>query len=57
MGKSDEYRHYAEECLELAITFQSPEARAALLHMAQVWFHLAGRQEAASAVSVDDESG
>jgi hypothetical protein len=41
MGKPEEYRRYATECLELASVFQSPEARAVLLHMAQTWFRLA----------------
>ena len=41
MGKPEEYRRYATECLELASIFQSPEARVVLLHMAQTWFRLA----------------
>jgi hypothetical protein len=56
MGKSDEYRRYAEECLELASTFQSPEAQAVLLHMAQVWIRLANREAAHSITAMDDES-
>jgi hypothetical protein len=31
MGKSDEYRRYANECFELASTLQSPEAQAVLV--------------------------
>ena len=41
MGKPEEYRRYAAECLELASVFQSPKTRAVLLHMAQTWFRLA----------------
>ena len=41
MRKPEEYRRHATECLELASAFQSPEARAILLHMAQTWFRLA----------------
>ena len=41
MGKSEEYRRYARECLELASALRMPRARAALNHMAQVWMRLA----------------
>ena len=41
MGKSDDYRRFAQECLEIARTAEDPQARAALLQMAQVWFRLA----------------
>jgi hypothetical protein len=57
MGKSDEFRRYAAECLELASTFQSPEARAVLLQMAQVWIRLADRQEASSTAAMDGDPG
>jgi hypothetical protein len=57
MGKSDEYRRYADECLELASTFQFPETRAVLLHMAQVWFRLADREEASSTASAEGDPG
>ena len=55
MGKSDEYRRFASECLELAGTFRSPETQAVLLHMAQVWMRLADREKALSITAVDDE--
>jgi hypothetical protein len=42
MGRSEEYRRYAAECLEMASAFDNPQARAVLLQMAQVWFRLAG---------------
>jgi hypothetical protein len=54
MGKSDVYRRFANECLELAGTFRSPESQAVLLHMAQVWMRLADREEALSVTAVDD---
>ena len=41
MGRSDDYRRFARECLEIARTAEDPQARAALLQMAQVWFRLA----------------
>jgi hypothetical protein len=42
MGRSEEYRRFAAECLEMASAFDNPTARAVLLQMAQVWFRLAG---------------
>ena len=46
VGKSDEYRRYARECLEMASAMSDPRARASLLQMAQVWFRLADRMPA-----------
>ena len=43
MGRSDEYRRYATECLEMASAIHDPKARVTLLHMAQVWLRLAGQ--------------
>jgi hypothetical protein len=43
MGRSDEYRRYAAECLEMASALHDPKARASLLHMAQVWLRLTGQ--------------
>jgi hypothetical protein len=45
MGRSDEYRRYAAECLEMAGVVHDPNARATLLHMAQVWLRLASQGE------------
>jgi hypothetical protein len=45
MGRSDEYRRYAAECLEMASALHDPKTRATLLHMAQVWLRLAGQGE------------
>src|SRR5262245_39864825 len=36
MGRSDDYRRYAKECLDMANTVQDAKARALLLQMAQV---------------------
>ena len=41
MSKSDQYRRFAQECLELARNAEDERARASLLHMAQVWLCLA----------------
>jgi hypothetical protein len=43
MGRSDDYRRYASECLEMANIVQDAKARASLLQMAQVWLRLAQR--------------
>jgi hypothetical protein len=45
MGRTDEYRRDAAECLEIAGTSQDPKSRAALLQMAQVWLRLATQRE------------
>ena len=39
--KSEEYRRFAQACLELARRAEDERARASLLHMAQVWLRLA----------------
>jgi hypothetical protein len=44
MGRSDKYRRYAAECVEMASAFHEPKARAALLQMAQVWLRLASQR-------------
>ena len=46
VGKSDEYRRYPRECLEMASAMKESRARASLLQMAQVWFRLADRMPA-----------
>jgi len=45
MGRSDDYRRYAAECLEMASVIHGPKSRATLLLMAQVWLRLAGQRE------------
>ena len=44
MGRSDEYRRYAADCVEMASVFHEPKARATLLQMAQVWLRLASQR-------------
>ena len=41
MERSDQYRRFAQECLEMAHTSESGHARVVLIQMAQVWFRLA----------------
>jgi predicted RNase H-like HicB family nuclease len=45
MGRSDDYRRYAAECLEMANASHDAKSRAALLQMAQVWLRLATQRE------------
>ncbi len=39
--KSEEYRRFAQECLEMARTTEDEQTRAVLIQMAQVWLRLA----------------
>jgi hypothetical protein len=41
VSKSEQYRRFAQACLEMARNAKDERARASLLHMAQVWFRLA----------------
>ncbi len=41
MERSDKYRRFARECLEMAQTVASECSRLALIHMAEVWLRLA----------------
>lgn len=41
MDRSEAYRHFAAQCLEMARTMQSQDDRAILLEMALLWSRLA----------------
>ncbi len=41
MQRSEEYRRFAQECLEIARTTEDERSRAVLIQMAQVWLRLA----------------
>jgi hypothetical protein len=41
MTQREDYRRFAQECLEMAKTVQDERLRAVLIHMAQVWSRLA----------------
>jgi Holliday junction resolvase-like predicted endonuclease len=43
--KAEEYRRLAQECLAMARTVSTEEARADLMTMAQVWHRLANEQD------------
>jgi hypothetical protein len=46
MARSEQYRQFARECMEMAGMFVSERTRAALVHMAEVWHRLADEKEA-----------
>lgn len=54
MGRSEEYRRFAAECLEMASAFDNPQARAVLLQMAQVWFRLSSETAGCDEASVKE---
>jgi hypothetical protein len=41
VDRSDQYRRFAQECLEMARSSESEQTRVVLIQMAQVWFRLA----------------
>jgi hypothetical protein len=41
VNRSDQYRRFAQKCLEMARTSESEQTRVVLIQMAQVWFRLA----------------
>ena len=41
VDRSDQYRRFAQECLEMARMSESDQTRVVLIQMAQVWFRLA----------------
>jgi len=45
MGKAEQYRHYAAECIRLAQQSQYPPEKDMLLRMASTWRRLAERAE------------
>jgi phytoene/squalene synthetase len=45
MDRSDRYRHFAKECLDLARTALSEQSKATFLVMAQVWNCLADERD------------
>jgi hypothetical protein len=47
VGRADEYRRRAQQCLEMAAAFRDRDARVALSHMAQAWLSLAERSDLA----------
>jgi transposase-like protein len=52
--KSEQYRRYAQQCLEIAQSTADERAQASLVQMAQVWFRLAQNAETGDAESSDE---
>jgi len=46
LSKSEQYRRFARECLEMAEEATDRRVRALMIHMAQAWVGLAQRHEA-----------
>jgi hypothetical protein len=44
MGRSEEYRRFAAECLTMANDTEDEQTRAIYLQMAQVWFRLSAER-------------
>ncbi len=56
MDKSDRYRRFAQECLEMARTSENAQTRVVLIQMAQVWFRLAGAHETSDTRTQQDDA-
>ena len=41
MGKADQYRRFARECMELSHIAEGERSRSMFIHMAEVWLRLA----------------
>ena len=54
MDRSEQYRRFAQECLDMARISESEQTRGVLLQMAQVWFRLANAHESDNAGSRRD---
>jgi hypothetical protein len=54
MARSEQYRRFAEECVQIARSAKSPQNQAALLKMAQVWFRLAEEHVSDAAEKVEN---
>jgi hypothetical protein len=55
VSNSEQYRRFAQTCLEIARNAKDKRSRASLIHMAQVWFRLAQEQKPDDE-EADDES-
>src|SRR5262249_23382927 len=45
-SRAEGYRRRAQQCIEMAAAFKSPQARASLVYMAEVWLRLADNYKA-----------
>jgi hypothetical protein len=53
MGRSENFKQYAADCMRQAEGQQSPEDRAILLNVALAWVRLAQQTQAVTAKAVD----
>jgi hypothetical protein len=44
-SKAEQFREHATDCVKLAASAQTEQARAMLMHMADAWVRLAASQE------------
>jgi len=54
VDRSEQYRRFAQECLEMARTSESEQTRVVLIQMAQVWFRLAEARASGDAKAARD---
>jgi hypothetical protein len=55
MGKAEQYRRYAAECIRIARQSQHPQEKDTLLSMAAAWQRLAEHAESVRGRGPDDE--
>jgi hypothetical protein len=53
MGRSENFKQYAADCVRQAESQQSPDDRAILLNVALAWVRLAQQSQAVTATAVD----
>jgi hypothetical protein len=56
MARSEQYRRFVQECLEMARTADDARVRAVLIQMAQVWFRLAAEDTHEAGTKRPDKS-
>ena len=57
MGRSENFKQYAADCMRQAEGQQSPEDRAILLNVALAWVRLAQQTQLAAVPAPGDKSG
>jgi hypothetical protein len=57
MGKAEQYRHYAAECIRLAQQSRGPTEKDSLVQMAEAWRRLAEHVETTGERQSDGETG
>jgi hypothetical protein len=57
MSRTEDYRRYARECMELSRLVNTEKTRTILSHMAQVWLRLADQKNDPGATLKDEQPG